>query len=1147
MQSYRNMNRNFSLKIIVLLPAIIFVCFLFAQTTPPQPAAYNQKLQSSSLLFMENKGQIADDKGNLRPDILFTANSAGAKIYLSANSIHYQFTKTEYPKGYDPYKKEPVKDPEKEVELQKQIKQSTYRFSLELQSANLHPAVTTEKQSAYTENYYLAQCPNGITGVHGYEKITYNNVYPNIDWIIYSKGGFMEYDFLVHPGGDATAIKLKIKDADAISINDAGELVMKTSLGEVRQKAPVSYADGRPIESFFKQSGDGTIGFDVQVQPEKELRIDPSIIWATYYGGNSNDLDAFCSTDVNGNVYLTGVTYSNSDISSGGGFQNIFGGGSNDAFLVKFDSSGNRIWATYYGGNGFDYGTSSIVDGNGNIYLAGLTSSTNTISSLGFQNSFSGVSDAFLVKFTTSGVRIWGTYYGGSDREQDITCCIDNSNNIYLSGTTSSLSGIASGGFQNINATLDNLKYDAFLVKFNSSGNRLWATYYGGEYFEFGNSCAADPAGNIYLCGRTNSPTGIAFGGFQNNAANGFLGSDAFLVKFDGSGNRLWATYYGGNGSDEGLTCVTDAAGNVFVAGLTQSTDVIAFNGFQNTYQGGIDGFLVKFNSSGNRIWGTYCGGANGELVKGCSVDGAGDIFITGYTQSVTNIASCGFQNTYQGGQNVFIVKVNSTGSRVWGSYYGGPGNDLANACAADNFGNVFVSGFTNSASGIAINGFQNTLNGANDAFLVKIGAGCIPATMPILADTAKTICYGSSASLTIVSGNLNSSAQWYWYKDSCGGLPLDTGISINVSPVITTTYYVRGEGCCTTSGNCAAITVNVNTAPAISIVVTPASICSGDTVTVVGNNAFASSIYNWNWGGGIVISGSNAGPYKVVYVVSSLINLTAISGSCTTIAMPQMITVNPAPFTSFAVTDSTGCDTLTVRFINISPPVLGAGYRWDFGDGNTTIDIAPQPHNYTNGVYKVTLTEFNGPCPSAFTRTVRVVASPVAAFTVAPGINTPVQLSRATFNFTNTSQNATHYIWRFTNADSTSAKNPSYQFTSAGNYAISLYAYNNTGCADTFELKPLLVVADSTFHIPNAFSPNNDGINDTWVIYGLQGITDCKVSIFNRWGQSVFSSTGYNRPWDGSYKEEPLPVDSYYYVITANNRSYTGLVMLLR
>ena len=145
----------------------------------------------------------------------------------------------------------------------------------------------------------------------------------------------------------------------------------------------------------------------------KILVIDPSITWATYYGGTNYDQAYSTAVDGLGNIYITGYTQSTSSIASGG-FQNTFGG-ANDAFLTKFDANGSRLWATYFGGTGSDIGQAVTVDGAGNVCLAGYTESTTGIASGGFQNTFGGGAyDAFLVKFNSSGSRIWGTYYGGT-------------------------------------------------------------------------------------------------------------------------------------------------------------------------------------------------------------------------------------------------------------------------------------------------------------------------------------------------------------------------------------------------------------------------------------------------------------------------------------------------------------------------------------------------------------------------------------------------------------------------------------------------------------------------------------------------------------------------------------------------------------
>ncbi len=1311
----------------IVIPCLLFLSLHVTSqqnSKPPQPAIYQQKMQSSALLFMENKGQIANNKGKPQPDILFTANSGGAKIYLTANGIHYQFSRTEYPKGYDPFSKEPAKDPQQEDALRKQIKTSTHRFTVELQGANQHPTVSKQGKSSYYENYYLAQCPDGITGVHGYEKIIYKNVYPNIDWVVYSKGGFMEYDFLVHPGGNPASIKLKIKDADKVSITPQGELLMKTSLGEVREKAPVSYANGQLTASRFKQNSDGTIGFAVQVQPGKELRIDPSIVWSTYYGATGYERPSNGTRDGNSDVYISGLTWSNTGITSGG-FQNVYGGGGSDAFLVKFNSLGSRIWATYYGGNNDDTPGALSTDNNNNIYLGGNTLSTSSIASNGFQNSYGGGSyDAFLVKFTTAGNRVWSTYYGGSGRDEAYSCTVDINGNVYLSGNTTSPNAIASNGLQSV---FGGGYSDAYLVKFNSFGSRLWGTYFGGTEIDYGLACCADNTGAIYLTGQSTS-NNLSSGGFQNTYGGQ---GDAFLIKFTTTGTRLWCTYYGGSSQESGNACTVDYADNVYLSGNTFSLTNVASGGYQNTNGGQSDAFLVKLNSAGNRIWATYYGGNDSEGVGDCKVDATGSVYICGSTRSSNGIAFNGFQSTYITASDGFIAKFNSNGNRIWGSYFGGSGDDFMKSCMPDNIGNVYVSGGSWSA-GLGMNGYQNTYAGGSDAFFVKIGDEplCIVATQPIISPTADTICTGNSTTLSIASGSLNSATTWQWRKDSCNGAMVGTGTNITVSPIatttyfvrgeggcaalgnctsktivvnpvvtasvtltanpagpipagtsvtftaiatnggtaplytfrvnntpvqsgtsntyttntlangdsvmvimrsnmpcvtnpvidsppitiivatpcilpttptistnydtvctgatptltiatgnlnsathwqwytnscggtpvgntssitftpaVTTTYYVRGEGGCVTPGNCASKTIYVKTKPIVTFIALPATICAGDTSTVsFTGTAPANAAYTWNWGNGNVISGSGAGPYKVVYNTASSIGLTVNNGTCSVAATTQTINPMPAPELTFNVSDTIGCEPLAVTLTAYSLNVTS--WTWDFGDGVTLNNVnTPVQHTYATGNYTASLTVRRGNCATTAMKTIKVYRKPTAAFSALPGINTPVVISGASFNFINISQDASRYLWQFGDVNTSNLATPSHRYNAAGIYAVKLYAYNPANCIDSFELKPFIVIADTApaFSIPNAFSPNKDGINDIWMIQGLQGNVACKVNIYNRWGQTIFTSTDYGKPWDGTYNSKPLPVDTYYYVITVGNKSYTGSVMLLR
>ena len=706
-----------STQLLIMRKAILFLisllAFSYSLLADPDPKQWLAKQQVS---FTENKGQIAD-KGKIRKDIFYIAQSKGVKIYFTRTGLIYNYIQTE-----ETFFKKPDSETEKDKirkEHPEQVHRKSKAYGMELLFVNASEKVIikSEDETGETSNYYLPQCPDGITNVKSYRKITYQNLYPEIDLVFYSSEQGMKYDFIVKPGGNIADIQLKYKDVQHLKLLKDGSLQIKNPLGTLTEGKPFTYQnDKQEIKSNYKLKGK-TLSFEVNnYDKTKNLTIDPSIVWATYYGGSNYDYGNAVATDKDGNVYLAGYTESSSGIASGG-FQNTYGGNA-DAFLVKFSASGQRLWATYYGGNNGGSGSAVATDKDGNVYLAGTTGSTNGIASSGFQNTLGANYDAFLVKFSSSGQRLWATYYGGTGYDFGSTVASDKDGNVYLAGYTESSSGIASGGFQN---TIDNYgNNDAFLVKFSSFGQRLWATYYGGSGEDVGRAVTIDKDGNVYLAGQTISSQGIASGGFQNSFG-GF--NDAFLVKFSSFGQRLWATYYGGNDFDDGCGVAVDKVGNVYLTGVTRSSSGIASGGFQNTFIGNNDdAFLVKFSSSGQRLWATYFGGNRDDYGNAVAADKDGNVYLTGYTGSSSGIASGGFQNTIGGGtQDAFLVKFSSSGQRLWATYYGGSSEDNGNAVTADKDGNVYLAGYTNSSSGIASGGFQNTLGGNIDAFLAKI------------------------------------------------------------------------------------------------------------------------------------------------------------------------------------------------------------------------------------------------------------------------------------------------------------------------------------------------------------------------------------------------------------------------------------------
>ncbi len=309
-----------------------------------------------------------------------------------------------------------------------------------------------------------------------------------------------------------------------------------------------------------------------------------SLLWATYFGDSDEAEEV--NVDKFGNIYITGYTNSKTGIATSGAFQTSLKGSGN-AFLAKFSTYGSLMWATYFGGNKDD-GTYGIgTDSFGNILICGWTYSDSGIATKGaYQATYGGGGDAFLAKLNPSGSLLWATYLGGNKEDVGWWISIDSVNDIYVSGNTQSVSGIATkGAYQTM---CDSINSSAFLAKFSSLGNLLWATCFG-KKTDPDISAATDIFNNIYIAGGTTSATDIATSSAYKSSFDGGNGyGEVFLAKFNSSGTLFWATYYGGGAGDDGDGLVaTDKYGNVFLAGSTNGTSDIATSGAYQTSNGG--------------------------------------------------------------------------------------------------------------------------------------------------------------------------------------------------------------------------------------------------------------------------------------------------------------------------------------------------------------------------------------------------------------------------------------------------------------------------------------------------------------------------------------------------------------------------------
>ncbi len=316
--------------------------------------------------------------------------------------------------------------------------------------------------------------------------------------------------------------------------------------------------------------------------------------WDTYYGGSDVDRGNALAVTSGGDILLAGSTNSSNAIATAGAHQATYGGGSDtDAFVAVFSGTGTRLWGTYYGGSLLDDGNALAVTSGGDIVLAGTTGSTSAIATAGaHQATNSGRADAFVAAFTGTGTRLWGTYYGGTDRDLAYALAVTPGGDIVLAGQTYCHQAIATTGGHR--ATYGG-GGDAFVAAFTGTGTRLWGTYYGGSLYDYGYALAVTPGGDIVLAGQTICREAIATTGAHQATYSGGLG-DAFVAAFTGTGSQRWGTYYGGSDYDRGNALAVTSGGDIVLAGTTNSTTAIATVGaHQATNSNGADAFVAVF------------------------------------------------------------------------------------------------------------------------------------------------------------------------------------------------------------------------------------------------------------------------------------------------------------------------------------------------------------------------------------------------------------------------------------------------------------------------------------------------------------------------------------------------------------------------
>ncbi len=676
-------------------------------------------ISTMPLSFTKNQGQWDE---NLK----FRANASGATMWFASDGAYFQFSRT--------IKLTPMADVTLNslqavsgVEGHHQVDSiETMMIKANYVGSNTHPVIRGLEEIDYKCNYFIGNDKSKwATNVPNYSAVMYEEIYNGIDLKYYGNGKQMEYDFIVAPGADFSQIKIQYEGAESIAVNDDGELVVTTMWGEVVEQRPVIYQvennNRIQIDGSYKLQSDNSFSFELRdYNKELPLVIDPILTYSTYLGGTDNDLAYAVAVDDSGAVYITGSTES-TDFPTFNPYQTDQSWG--DVFITKLNNTGNALlYSTYVGGSagtGTEGAFGIAVDSLSNVYVTGSTGSTDFPLVNPFQNVYGGsFNDAFIIKLNSSGdTLLYSTYLGGLSNDFGEDIAVDNNGCAYITGRTNSTNYPTQNAFQNSFGG----NYDAFVTKLSAVGNTvLYSTYLGGTDWEHGLGITIDSNYSAYLTGTTASPNFTTLNAYQSTIGGG---KDAFVSIFDSTGTTLiYSSYFGGLGDDVGYAITRDDS-NIYISGQTSSANFPTLSAYQNTYGGGGDAFVSKFNNNGNiLLYSTYLGGTLDDYSNGIAIDSIGLAYITGSTRSTDfPIQQDASQITNGGNYDAFLSMLDNTGSSLLKStYLGGADWDHGYGIALYNNYTQYIAGYTWSSDLPTVSPYQATFGGMIDAFVAK-------------------------------------------------------------------------------------------------------------------------------------------------------------------------------------------------------------------------------------------------------------------------------------------------------------------------------------------------------------------------------------------------------------------------------------------
>jgi hypothetical protein len=535
-------------------------------------------------------------------------------------------------------------------------------LSLHFAGARKKARPVASRPAKGTVNYFLGRDPSRWrTGLPTYLEVSYAGLYPGVDVSYTGQGGELESTFTVSPGARLSDIRISIMGARDAMLDRDGNLRIATRAGVVRESKPKSFQLINGVRKeiavrFWLDRASRTYGFRAE---------------GGYDAGRPLIIDPLL------------------------GFASFLGGDSQDSAL------------------------GIAVDNSGQIYITGVTFSSNFPAQSAFQAAGGGGGDAFVTKVAANGsALVYSTFLGGGARDEGKAIAVDpNTGQVHLTGITFSNDFPLASALRGTNAG----RGDAFVVSLSDNGQTLlYSTFFGGTEQDSGNAIAVNTVGDVYLAGQTFSPDFPSQNAFQT-ALRGV--ADAFVAKIGAGGQTLaYSTFLGGSDVDGANAIAIDGSGQAHVAGFTSSINFPIQSAFQSGKPGSRDAFVTKLTASGNGlVFSTYLGGSEDDEANALSLDSTGNTFITGYTGSADFPAANAYQASNKGGTDAFLTRLSSSGASVTlSTYLGGAGQDVGVAIGRDGNSQIYVAGTTSSTDFPVSNALRASLSGPTDAFVTE-------------------------------------------------------------------------------------------------------------------------------------------------------------------------------------------------------------------------------------------------------------------------------------------------------------------------------------------------------------------------------------------------------------------------------------------